>query len=173
MPQECFKEFAQHLQMVMSEPWDFTQPENYIFLNQVNEVTRDDLTKDTGLPRVDPLIDAFNLIIEQAQNLYVENIVFGINEIYKTYLKKINQENQKVVSQRVMECIKMLFQFITEDSFPYKEKIWEGISSMTKPVGLFIINEGFLEACPVFFESTACLGKQASRKGLKALASSP
>lgn len=158
--------FALQLQQVLNEPWDFTNPENYIHLDQVGEVTRDSLNQDTGLPGVDPLVDAFNLIMEQAQNLYAENIVLGINEIFKAYLTKISESNQKKISLRVMDCMKMLFQFIMGDSFPYTEKLWEDMCFMTKPVGLFLIKEGYFEACSIFFESAAFLGKQASRKGL-------
>ncbi|MEL7564063.1 MAG: hypothetical protein AAGU27_04200 [Dehalobacterium sp.] len=160
------QKFTLHLQQALSEPWEFTCPDNYIRLDQVNEVTEDNLNEANGLPGPDPLVDAFNLIINQAQNLYTENIVFGINEIFKYYLKKLNQENQRIVTTRVMDCIKMLFLFITEDRFPYTEKIWEAISSMSKPVGLFLIKRKFTEAAPVFFEFAASLGKQASRKGL-------
>jgi hypothetical protein len=158
--------FAVRLQQVLSKPWDFTGPKNYICLHHINEVTREMLNGDTGCPEGDPLTDAFNLIIEQAQHLYAENIVLGINEILKTYLKRVNEENQKAITLRVMECLKLLFQFITGDNFPYTEKIWEAISLMTKPVGLFLIRERLFAACAVFFESAAFLGRQAARKGL-------
>lgn len=160
------QKFTLHLQQTLNEPWDFTCPADYLRLDQIDEVNHDNLSRDTSLPGPDPLIDAFNLIIDQARNLYIENIIFGINEIFKSYLKKINQENQKIVTIRVMDCLKMLFIFITENPFPYTEKIWEVISSMTKPIGLFLIKEGFLEAASVFFEFAASLGKLASRKGL-------
>ncbi|HHT64402.1 MAG: hypothetical protein ACOX4H_12420 [Bacillota bacterium] len=166
MAQESLQKFMLRLKQVLDEPWDLAGPKGYIHLKELDEVTREMLNRDTGFTEANPLIDAFNLIIEQAQNLYAENIVFGINEIYKTYLKKISVESQVILTHRVMDCMKMLFQFFITDSFPYTERIWETFSSMTKPVGLFLIKEGFWAACPVFFESTALLGKQAARKGL-------
>lgn len=166
MTQTKLQDFALHLKEILDESWDFTAGENYIRLDQINEVTKLSLNQDNGLPGPDPLTNAFNLIILQAQNLYAENIVLGINEIFKTYLKKINQENQKMITHRVMECVKMLFLYVTEDNFPYKEKIWEAISSMAKPLGLYLIKEGYPVAAQTFFDFTAYLGKQASRKGL-------
>ncbi len=165
MEKTDLKQFTSDLQKILNRPWN--SPDNhYIRLDQVKEVNRESLSKDNGLPPTDPFIDAFNLIIEQAQNLFVDHINLGLNEVLKSYLKKINQENEQNLTSRVMECIRSIFVFISKDSFPYTEKIWGTLSSMAKPVGIFLIQNGFASASALFFEFIADLGKQAARQGL-------
>lgn len=166
MTKTGLQNFTLHLQQVLAEPWEDTAPGSYLRLDQVDQVTLNALVQDQGKPPTDPLIDAFNLIMEQAQSLFAENIVFGINEVFKTYLKKINPENQDNLTDRVLECMKMIFLFITEERFPYTEKIWEAMSAMIKPVGAFLIKERFTTSSIDFFQFAAFLGKHAARKGL-------
>ncbi|WP_089612229.1 hypothetical protein [Dehalobacterium formicoaceticum] len=166
MTESSLQQFTLRIQQTLTAPWDFTCLQNYLRLDQVGEATRQALNDDSGIPAKNPLMEAFNLLIEEGQNYRIENIILGINEVFKSYLKNLTSENQDGVTQHFLEFLKMFFIFLTEDCFPYTEKMWEVISTMIKPTGLFLIKESFTTAIPTFFECTALLGKQASRRDL-------
>jgi hypothetical protein len=159
-------EFTHNLRQTLEAPWDFSSSQNYLRLDQISAVTRQDLINDIGTPTKDPLMESLHLLVEEGQYYRVENIVLGLNEVFKSYLKNITLENQEIITRRFLEFLHLFFIFLTENCFPYTEKMWEVISAMIKPTGLFLIKEKFITAIPIFFESVALLGKQASRKGL-------
>ncbi|ATW23493.1 hypothetical protein [Candidatus Formimonas warabiya] len=166
MHKSGIQNFTATLKEILDDPWDLPETNDYIRLDTIGEVCPDHLLRDNSLPPADPLVDAFNIIIEQAQNLFVDNITLGMNEILKAYLKKINPGNQSLLTSRVIEYVHLIFLFITKESFPYTEKIWEDMSAMAKPVGICLIRNNLTQASLLFFEFLAGLGKQAARTGL-------
>ncbi|MGI6711564.1 MAG: hypothetical protein ACOX4L_02365 [Bacillota bacterium] len=158
--------FVGQLKEILNNPWE-PQTQNYLRLDNVNEIDLTELKNDAvNLPPADPLNEAFNLIIRQIQSMLLENVLFGLNEIYKAYLRNIDKNNQCNLTCRLTDHLYLLFIFITKNSFPFLEQVWEIICSMSKPVGLFLIKNGFSQGASYFIEFLACIGKQAARHSL-------
>lgn len=167
MYESACQKFIQRIHEILNNPLDFPESNNYLKLDEINDISYDLLNeKANNLPPADPLKDAFNLILRQARVLHLDNLLLGLNELLKAYLKNINQKNQQQISDRVLQRIQLIFLFITKENFPYTEEVWESLSASAKPVGLFLLKNNFPEATKLYFEFMASMGKQAARKNL-------
>jgi len=159
--------FVVNLREILSASWEAEVPSEYLRLDETDVVDYSLLQADINhLPPADPLSDAFTLIMDQLLNLHLDNMLLGLNEIYKAYLGKINPKNQDRLTHRLISKLKLFFHYMTEKNFPYTEQVWEAMCSMAKPVGLFLVRNGLSPAASLFLEFMSIAGKQAARNDL-------
>lgn len=159
--------FITHLRQVLNGPQPEIKSEPFLRLDQVREISPAALEADSSaIPPPDPVADAYHLIVSQLKYLNIDNVILGINELMKNYLKNINPANQQLLTEKTMDRMLLFFLLATEENHPFSEKLWECLSACAKPVGLFLMDQNLSEAFSLYIQFMGTIGKRAARKNL-------
>lgn len=159
--------FIIYLRQVLNGPQPEIESGSFLRLDHVREISPAELAADnSALPPPDPVADAYHLIVSQFKYLNIDNLILGVNELMKNYLKNINHTNQQCFTEKNMDRIVLLFLLATEENHPFSEKLWEYLSASTKPVGLFLMEQELSEAFSLYIQFMGTIGKRAARKNL-------
>lgn len=165
MDRWSLQQYLVTIREILDEPWEV--PAHCLTLGQQKEITREELEQEkTCSPPEDPLADAAWMIISQARYYNLTGVIRGLDELLKAYMRKITAEKQVPLTESVSEKLEELFIYLSDSDFPFPEKIWNWLSAASKPVGLFLITNGYLPAAFLFAEFLARLGRRASAQDL-------
>ncbi len=139
----------------------------YLDLAERYKLLVEDLTvsEDDTLP-FEPLSEAFSLIVSELNRNNLDKGKIGINEILKFYLRKINKSNQEKCTHLFLIRIKYVFVYSLLPSFPFTDMLWQYICKCIQPVGFYLLDKQFAEACLIFSDYIANIGKIAAHEGL-------
>lgn len=160
--------FVQKLREILSSIQDLLYLDGeYINLAECNQITglNEQLTHDQ-LP-VDPLIDAFHLIIEAAARSQVDLVKYGINELCKFYIRLINQTNEKLISTYFFKRLELIFQRCLMSDFPYHNEVWNYLGGCINTVGLFLLEHHYELATKELLQTFFHMGKLAAHQGMQ------
>lgn len=139
----------------------------YLDLTRTVETTRELLQNEAKKPPLsDPLIRVLGLILESMDNGPFEMTRLGINELLKSYLVRVNGENEAACTRCYLDCIYQLYLYSLLDSYPYTELFWESLSRCFDPVSRYLIENKLIHSCEVFLIKVSSMGKRAALKGL-------
>ncbi len=114
-----------------------------------------------------PLAEANTLIYEALNQRNLDKITLGVNEIFKTYTKIINKNNQEEATHEFMTRIKMIFKFSLLNSFPFSNSLWLYTCKCFQTVAFYLLEKKYIIACKLFLEYTSAMGKTVVKEGLR------
>lgn len=138
---------------------------NYVDLAECYKVLEDDLNISEKLP-YNPLSEAFCLIVTELSRNNLDTSKIGVNELFKFYLRKIGKNNQGNCTHLFLIRINYIFVFSLLPSFPFREFLWKYICKCIQPVGFYLLEKQLIDACLIFSDYVASIGKIAAREGL-------
>lgn len=160
-PQTC-AEFVANIQEILAT--QSNQEKYYLDLSIIEKITLEELHRTPDLPPPDPVEMVFELILEEIHREHVDKIIYGLNELYKSYLRQIEEHNQEELSQRYGKRIFYLFNRSLHTCFV--DEVWNFLSQSFRAVSLYLLEKGFLQACFQFWDYAAAMGKLAVKNGL-------
>ncbi|KUO53595.1 MAG: hypothetical protein APF76_12365 [Desulfitibacter sp. BRH_c19] len=137
----------------------------YLDLAECYKLLEDDLSRSEKLP-FEPLSEAFALIVNGLNRNSLDNTKIGINELLKFYLRKIQKANQEKCTHLFLIRINCVFVYSLLPSFPFTDMLWQYICKCIQPVGFYLLEKQLTEACLIFSDYIAIMGKIAAREGL-------
>lgn len=158
-------DFIKKLQEILTIPLDETKQESYLNLKEVDRLKPEDLLRENDLPMNDPTELAFEMLLREVQQEHLDKVMLGLNELFKSYLRNLNDHNQAQLTGRYCKRIVYLFRR-SLDTFCYSEEVWDFLSCCLKPVSIYLLQQGFYTACELFWEYASQMGKLAAKHNL-------
>jgi len=164
--------FAKSIQELLALPLDIKKESNYLDLSQNTLSQNTPIDKNTllekikTLPEENPLAEAVFLVIQTMEQNHLTKAKIGINEIFKAYLRNIDQENQKECTEIFTDYFFEIYLYSLQKCFPYTDLFWSYLSSCFHTVSQYLVETGCIEGCEVFLQKIAAMGKTAAQKGL-------
>ncbi|MDS1028958.1 hypothetical protein RDV78_00395 [Bacillota bacterium LX-D] len=162
---QFYDEFVANLQQILATPTDQVQ-NNYLDLGQVKQIKREELAQVPDLPRNDPLEIVFELLSAEIQKEHLQKVSLGFNEYFKSYLRKINEENAETLTHQYFQKTVCLFRKILAINFCFIQEIWLYLCSCFKTIGLFLLEQNLIQGSLLYWDYIAKIGNIAARHSL-------
>lgn len=139
----------------------------YLDISDINTVNKDSLQEARNiLPADDPLTNALGLILTTMHQGPLVVTKMAINELLKSYLFQINNENQEACTQKYLTCVYEVFLVMITQNYPYQELLWEYLSQCFNTISSYLIKQRLVDGCQAFLDKVAAMGKSAAQHGL-------
>jgi len=165
-PQNKLQLFVEKLRYHLNSVKAPIAENGYLDLGKSKAITEELLHTDNSFP-YNPLAEAYQLIVVALNERNLDKVKLGVNEILKTYLKIISDDNQETVTHEFIERIKLIFRFSLLQSFPYSNFLWLYICRSVQTVATYLLEKSYTSACKIFLEYIADMGKTAAKEGLR------
>lgn len=149
---------------VPSDKYEITYA-NYLDLGHQTKIPFKKLFQEEKIPQ-DMIAEAFSLIIKYMSHNDLDKIKFGLNELLKSYLKKINHDNQKNCTNMFLPRIISVFLCSLLPSFAFRDLLWQYLCRCLQSCGFYLISQQLTEANHIYSDYVAYMGKTAAREGL-------
>lgn len=169
MTRETVADFVRQLKSILSElpPVTTLQQADYLDLGNLdNPRSLAQKLSSEELP-YNPLAEALDIILLKVHFCQVDKVKLGINELLKSYLQKVNDQEEKIVTHLYLSQLDLVFRRCLAGDFPYDQEIWDYLGSCLNTTGLHLISLGFETATRQLLEVFFHLGKLAAQKGLQ------
>lgn len=157
-------DFVANLQRILKIPSESSQ-EKYFDLSTVNTIDKEELFRTPDLPVNDPVELAFELLLVEIEKEHLDKVIFGFNELFKSYLRNLTPGNQKELTDHYCKRILYLFRR-SLNTFCYSEEVWIYLGNCFRPISLYLLEQQLLAACATFWEYASKMGKLAMKHGL-------
>jgi hypothetical protein len=114
-----------------------------------------------------PLAEANSLMYDALNQRNLDKIMLGINEIFKTYIKIVNENNQEEATHEFMTRIKMIFKISLLNTKPFSNSLWLYVCKCIQTAAFFLLEKKYNNACKLFLEYTAAMGKTVVKEELR------
>jgi len=158
--------YVEKLQKFLDQPLCLDNP-RYLDLSVTKEVNKEVLQNAAKQrPLSDPLIRALGLILETMTKGPFELTRLGVNELLKSYLVRVQKENETACTRCYLDCICQLYLYSLLEHYPYTDLFWECLSQYFDTVSRYLIENKLTDSCEVFLKKVSAMGKCAAQKGL-------
>lgn len=159
--------FVENLQKILSEPLCYRGNPQYLDISS-SQLIEDERLKEAKnqLPPADPLTKALGLILESMERGPFDLTRFGINELLKSFLLEVNEENQEYCTKCYLNCIYQLYLYGIMEYYPFTDLIWEYLSLCFHTIGIYLLDHQLVKGCQIFLNKVSTMGKLAAQKGL-------
>lgn len=159
--------YVENLQKILSEPLCIQGNPQYLDISS-SQLIEDELLREAKdqVPPSDPLIKALGLILESMEKGPFDLTRFGINELLKSYLFKVNEENQEYCTMCYLNCIYQIYLYGLMEYYPFTDLLWEYLSLCFHAMGIYLVDHKLDKGCHVFLNKVSTMGKLAAQKGL-------
>lgn len=159
--------FVKELQSVLSQPLCLEGNPTYLDISITKEITDEDLNKSKeNCPITDPLTTALSMVLDTMRWGPFQYTSLGINELLKSYLLQIQDNNQEDCTKCYMSCIYQIYLAGILKEYPYTDLFWEHLSQCFDTVSKYLIQHKLNKGCQVFLNKVSKMGKRAAQKGL-------
>lgn len=157
----------QEIQKILEAQPSFKEKqEEYLDISQITRADEEALRTAKGrLPPPDPLVHALAMILETMKNSPFALTRLGINELLKSFLYRVNAENQEACSEKYLSSVYEIFLSMLKD-YPFEELLWEYLSQCFDTISKYLIARRLAKGCQVFLDKVALMGKAAAGHGL-------
>lgn len=158
--------FVWKLQEILDQPLCLDNP-RYLDLSVTKEATKELLQNAANQPPLsDPLIRVLGLILETMTKGPFELTRLGVNELLKSYLSRVQKENEAPCTRCYLDCIYQLYLYSLLEHYPYPDLFWESLSRYFDAVSRYLIENKLADSCEIFLKKVSAMGKFAALKGL-------
>lgn len=158
-------EFVKRLQEILTIPVNEVQQQTYLNLKEVELLSPEVLFRGNDLPPNDPIELAFEMLLREVQEEHLDKVMLGLNEFFKSYLRKLNDHNQAELTNQYCKRIVYLFRR-SLNTFCYSEEVWDFLSYCFKTISIYMLQQGFYLACELFWDYASQMGKLAAKHNL-------
>lgn len=159
--------YVKELQNTLFKPLCIEGNPQYLDLSLSKEIDDDQLVQfSKQCPTPDPLTDALSLVLTTMRWGPFEYTRLGINEILKSFLIHIQEDNQEDCTKCYMTCIYQIYLSGLLDEYPYTDLFWEYLSQCFDTVSKYLIEHKLDKGCQIFLNQVSKMGKWAAQKGL-------
>ncbi len=104
------QEYIEKLQKILdqNEHVFLESKESYLNLSHTKEIQPETLNNKTT-PPPQPLSEAFTLLLTALEQKNIDRLTLGTNELLKTMLRLLNEDNQKLIAEKFLRKIEQLF----------------------------------------------------------------
>jgi hypothetical protein len=165
--QQSTKQFIEELKKHLVEPLCLSFENAYVDLATIQRINFDILSVDENyLPPHNSLIQVLAIILQTMQDGPFEFTRLGVNELLKSYLRKLSPENEQVCTLCYLECIYQLSLYGLLEHYPYTNLFWDYLSKCLNTISKYLIEQKSVYACQVFLYKVSLMGKDAAQKNL-------
>lgn len=139
----------------------------YLDISQSCEIDETKLHESMGqLPPGDPLVKALGRVLSTMKEGPFELTRLGINELIKSYLYRVNKENQEPYTHAYLNCIQQIYLTGAAGNYPFIDLLWEYLSRIFHTVSIFLLDRYLVQACRIFLSKVSSMGRSAAQRGL-------
>lgn len=158
--------FVEELQKILDQPLCLEQEQSYLDLSLTRDILPELFQEQEKLPPADPLVQALAIILRTMESGPFEFTKLGINELLKSYLRRVKQENEEACTRCYLNCVYQLYLYGLLERYPYTDLFWEYLSLCFDTVSKYLIENKLVAGCQVFLNKVAIMGKWAAQKNL-------
>ncbi|PKM90682.1 MAG: hypothetical protein CVU87_01590 [Firmicutes bacterium HGW-Firmicutes-12] len=165
--QQSTKQFLEDLKKHLVEPLCLSKDNTYVDLATNQRIEFDLLSVDENyLPPNDPLIQVLAIILQTMQEGPFEFTRLGVNELLKSYLRRVNTDNEQSCTLCYLECIYQLSLYGLLENYPYTNFFWDYLCKCFDTISKYLIEYSLVFACQVFLYKVSVMAKDAAQKNL-------